>query len=476
MRALHAMERRLQDLERKFQNKERLGKITDVKFEKDRWYVKLNDGQDQTPSGDDSKASDTFKSDWQPWQSFSHGTIKMSVPPKKGQHALMRAVGGIPELATIEPFHYGPDTPSPHGKEDEVVKLIHEDDSVQHWKHQTKDTHHLIIKKKSQDGAAGAGGLGDLGGLGGLGGLGDLGGLGNLSTMMGSLGNITNISALGNLTSGLGDINGLIGGLGLGDLSKFGDLNSLGNLQNLINTSSTLDLSKIAGAFGGQSALSNATSGGAGAGGGSSQYGMAPQTQAKEAPKLPDVPEEGDDSTTQVKSTADAILKTVGKNKSFYKQDKDTVHIRFGEQDAKADVLMDEKQVKVQFKDKKAMVKWTENDLTTQMGEDDKSKVVMTEDSITMTQGGEGATSVKFTKDDLTISQGGSTSWKMSNGKIEIGVGGTSWTLDASGWTQTGGNVAHDGKLIDSTHKHDGVMPGGGLTGLPAIPSGGAGV
>jgi hypothetical protein len=137
---------------------------------------------------------------------------------------------------------------------------------------------------------------------------------------------------------------------------------------------------------------------------------------------------------------------------------------------------MDENQVKVQFKDKKAMVKWTENDLTTQMGEDDKSKMVMTENDVTVTQGGDGATKIKWTKDDLTISQGGSTSWKMSDGKIEIGVGGTSWTLDSSGWAQTGGSVAHDGKLIDSTHKHDGVIPGAGLTGVPFLPSGGAGV
>ena len=51
MKALHAMERRLQDLQRKFENKERLGKIVDVKFENQRWMVKMNDGEDQGASG-----------------------------------------------------------------------------------------------------------------------------------------------------------------------------------------------------------------------------------------------------------------------------------------------------------------------------------------------------------------------------------------------------------------------------------------
>jgi hypothetical protein len=76
MRALHALERRLQDIERKFENKERMGQIVDVKFENHRWYVKLNDGDDLQPSGSQSnadpmKGEGTFKSDWQPWKSFS---------------------------------------------------------------------------------------------------------------------------------------------------------------------------------------------------------------------------------------------------------------------------------------------------------------------------------------------------------------------------------------------------------------------
>jgi hypothetical protein len=79
---------------------------------------------------------------------------------------------------------------------------------------------------------------------------------------------------------------------------------------------------------------------------------------------------------------------------------------RYGDQDEKADVLMDENQVKIQFKDKKAMVKWTENDLTVQMGEDEKSKMVMTEDRITITQGGDKASKVLMTDHEIVVSQG----------------------------------------------------------------------
>lgn len=402
VRAIHAMERRLQDLERKFQNKERLGKIVDVKFENQRWYVKMNDGQDETPSGSGGQGGSglTFKSRWVPWKSFSHGTIKMSVPPKKGMQVLMRSVGGAPELATVEPHHYGPDTPSPHGQQDEIVKLIEDEDGDNgqngqgesggddagdgkkwnHWLRETKDTYHLIIRKKDQQEETG------------------------------------------------------------------------------------------------QDQTAGADSGGGGVDAMNQKGGQKQQKSRK----IPEVEEDGDDDTTQVKSTKEYVLKTVGKKKSYYRQDKDKVHIRYGDQDEKADILMNEDSMIAQFKDKKAKVKWTENDLTVQMGEDDHSKMVMTEDDVTITQGGDNATTIKMTKNDCTISQGGNTSWKMSNGTLEITVGGTSWTLDAEGWKQTGGQVSHNNLNIGGTHKHMDVMPGGGLTGLP-IPlqdggGGGAGV
>ena len=138
---------------------------------------------EQSGGGGGGGSGRTFKSDWMPWASFSHGTIKMSVPPKKGQQVLMRSVGGQAEMATVEPHHYGPDTPSPHGKQDEMVQLIEDEDEEggqeggggavggegggegdagegedkwNHWIRQTKDTHHLIIRKKEQQDQGGS--------------------------------------------------------------------------------------------------------------------------------------------------------------------------------------------------------------------------------------------------------------------------------------------------------------------------------
>jgi len=113
MKQLLAMERRLQDLERRLENKQRNGKVSEVKFDKDkkRWFVKMEDGE-----GDE-----TFRSDWLPWKSFSHGAISMSIPPKKGMRITVHSPNGEPEMGVAEPYHYNPDDPAPHDKEDEVV-------------------------------------------------------------------------------------------------------------------------------------------------------------------------------------------------------------------------------------------------------------------------------------------------------------------------------------------------------------------
>lgn len=338
MKALLAIERRLQDMERKFENKERLGKIVDTKYENNRWYVKLNDGDDDQPSGSESShdpmgGGGTFKSDWQPWKSFSHGTIKMSVPPKKGQYALLRSSGGNAELSTVEPHHYGPENPSPHGEHDEVVHLIEDEDEDSNgeqgggsgggegdggseggegedkwnqWVRQTKNTHHLIIRKKEQQQSGGEQGSG-----------------------------------------------------------------------------------------------TDASGAGTGSGEGSEKK------KQRKTRKIPEVDEdEGDEKTTQIKSTNEFILKTVGKNKSYHRMDNDKIHTRYGEQGEKGDVLMNEDEITIQFKDKKAKVKWTEEDLTVQMGEDENAKMVMTEEDITITQGGENASKVFMTNEEIVVSQG----------------------------------------------------------------------
>lgn len=114
---IHDILFRLQRMERRFENTDRQGKVSEVKYDKEkkRWYAKLKD------DGGDGKP---FDSDWLPWKSFSHGAISFSVPPRVGQDVSMRSPAGYPEQAYMEAYHYGPDTPSPHDKEDEVVMQI----------------------------------------------------------------------------------------------------------------------------------------------------------------------------------------------------------------------------------------------------------------------------------------------------------------------------------------------------------------
>jgi hypothetical protein len=171
MRAIMTMERRLQDLERFIQNMHRAGDVTDVKYdqERHRWYIKMQDGE-----GDNL----AFKSDWLPWKSFAHGAIKSSVPPRKGMKVSYNAPGGQPEMAYAEPFHNGPDNPSPHDKQDEVVHLFEtpeqdqsqqgsgqqsggqqqqQQDKWDNWQHQTASSHAIIVKKNTQQAQQGAG-------------------------------------------------------------------------------------------------------------------------------------------------------------------------------------------------------------------------------------------------------------------------------------------------------------------------------
>jgi phage baseplate assembly protein gpV len=51
---------------------------------------------------------------------------------------------------------------------------------------------------------------------------------------------------------------------------------------------------------------------------------------------------------------------------------------------------------------------------------------------------------------------------------VQINVGGVSVNISSDGVAITGGKVTHDGKNIGSTHIHGGVVPGGGLTDVPA--------
>lgn len=116
MREVLAMQRRLQDLEIASRNQGRFGKVTDVKFDKEKhgWLARMQQGE-----GDEA-----FVTDWLRWGSFSHGTIKMSIPPRKGQLVKLVSPQGQPEMGWLEAHHYDPDNVSPHDKPDEVFIRI----------------------------------------------------------------------------------------------------------------------------------------------------------------------------------------------------------------------------------------------------------------------------------------------------------------------------------------------------------------
>jgi phage baseplate assembly protein gpV len=71
-------------------------------------------------------------------------------------------------------------------------------------------------------------------------------------------------------------------------------------------------------------------------------------------------------------------------------------------------------------------------------------------------------------KDDLTQVDVGGTVLEVTSDHVKITVGGVTVEITDGGVAITGGKVTHDGKNIGSTHIHGGVVPGGGLTDVPA--------
>lgn len=118
MRQLLAIQRQIQDIELAVRNDGRVGKVTEVKFDKEKqaWFARM-----QQSDGDEA-----YVTDWLPWKSFAHGTIKISIPPRKGQLVELDAPGGSSEQGSLRPAHYDPDNKSPHDKEDEIFLRIEE--------------------------------------------------------------------------------------------------------------------------------------------------------------------------------------------------------------------------------------------------------------------------------------------------------------------------------------------------------------
>ncbi len=68
--------------------------------------------------------------------------------------------------------------------------------------------------------------------------------------------------------------------------------------------------------------------------------------------------------------------------------------------------------------------------------------------------------------DRMIIRAGGGIEVQAAS-SITFKVGGVTMTIDATGLNVNGGSIKHDGVVIDKTHKHTGVVPGGGITNVP---------
>ena len=56
----------------------------------------------------------------------------------------------------------------------------------------------------------------------------------------------------------------------------------------------------------------------------------------------------------------------------------------------------------------------------------------------------------------------------IAGGTLVIAVGGTTVRIDGDGLDVNGGHIRNDGIHVDKTHLHTDVVPGGGLSGVPA--------
>lgn len=62
----------------------------------------------------------------------------------------------------------------------------------------------------------------------------------------------------------------------------------------------------------------------------------------------------------------------------------------------------------------------------------------------------------------------GGTKVTVTDGKVLISVGGSTFEFTGAGFKQTGGKQEHDGKNVGKDHKHGGIFRGGALTDPPA--------
>jgi len=69
--------------------------------------------------------------------------------------------------------------------------------------------------------------------------------------------------------------------------------------------------------------------------------------------------------------------------------------------------------------------------------------------------------------DDLVLIDVGGATIEQTSAAITMTVGGVSVEVSGGGVAITGGTVTHNGTDIGDTHRHEDVMPGNGVTGVP---------
>lgn len=61
----------------------------------------------------------------------------------------------------------------------------------------------------------------------------------------------------------------------------------------------------------------------------------------------------------------------------------------------------------------------------------------------------------------------GSVAVRLRGSEVLLVIAGVSYKWDGSGFHQVGGEIRHNEKIIDDTHTHGGIMPGGASTDVP---------
>lgn len=67
----------------------------------------------------------------------------------------------------------------------------------------------------------------------------------------------------------------------------------------------------------------------------------------------------------------------------------------------------------------------------------------------------------------IVYGDGASLTYDKGSQTFRLVTGGVTVEISPGGIAVTGGSITHNGTTIDDTHKHGGIVPGGGITDVP---------